>query len=128
VIYLSTQQVLFIHMRVVEETGGDPRLCDLGLLKAAVARPRAAFAAADLYPDALSKAAALLESLVRNHPFVDGNKRTGIAAATLFLLRNGQRLNIDNVELERFTLAVARSELTVGQVAAWLRIHCAPQS
>ena len=79
--YLTVEQVLFIHMRLIAETGGSPGLRDLGLLASAVARPQATFGGEDLYPDLLSKAAALMDSLVRNHPFVDGNKRVGITAA-----------------------------------------------
>lgn len=121
--YLAVEQILFIHMRLIAETGGGPGLRDLALLASAVARPRATFDGADLYPDLYSKAAALLDSLIRNHPFVDGNKRVGITAAGLFLRRNGRRLTASNAELEQFTLQVARSELTFEAIAAWLRMH-----
>lgn len=121
--YLTVEQVLFIHMRLIVETGGSPGLRDLALLESAVARPQATFGGEDLYPDHFTKAAALLDSLVRNHPFVDGNKRVGIAAAGLFLRRNGRRLTASNAELEQFTLQAARSELTVEDIAVWLRSH-----
>ena len=121
--YLTVEQVLFIHMRLIAETGGSRGLRDLGLLASAVARPQATFGGEDLYPDLFSKAAALMDSLVRNHPFVDGNKRVGITAAGLFLLRNGQRLTASSAELESFALQVARSEVSTEQIAAWLREH-----
>ena len=121
--YLTVEQVLFIHMRLIAETGGSPGLRDLGLLASAVARPQATFGGEDLYPDIFNKAAALMDSLIRNHPFVDGNKRVGITAAGLFLLRNDQRLTASNDELERFTLQVARSELSIEQITTWLRSH-----
>lgn len=121
--YLTVEQVLFIHMRLIAETGGSPGLRDLGLLASAVARPQATFGGEDLYPDIFNKAAALMDSLIRNHPFVDGNKRVGITAAGLFLLRNEQRLTASNDELERFTLRVARSELSIEQITTWLRSH-----
>ena len=82
--YISITQVLFIHMRLIAETGGSPGIRDIGLLAAAVARPQATFDAQDLYPDIFTKTAALMDSLVRNHPFVDGNKRVGITAAGIF--------------------------------------------
>ena len=123
--YLTVEQVLFIHMRLIAETGGSLGLRDLALLESAVARPQATFGGEDLYPDLFTKAAALLDSLIRNHPFVDGNKRVGITAAGLFLRRNGQRLTATNTELEQFTLQAARSELAVEEIAAWLRNHCA---
>jgi death-on-curing protein len=126
--YLTVEQVLFIHMRLITETGGSPGLRDLALLASAVARPQATFGGEDLYPDLFSKAAALMDSLIRNHPFVDGNKRVGITAAGLFLLRNGQRLTASNAELESLTLQVARSEVSVEQITTWLRDHSAATS
>jgi len=78
----------------------------------------------DLYPDVFLKAAALLESLVNNHPFVDGNKRTGVTAAALFLHANGWRLTAENVELEDFTLQVVTSHPRIAVIADWLRQHC----
>lgn len=120
---LTVEQVLFIHMRLIAETGGSPGLRDLALLESAVARPQATFDGTELYPDLFSKAAALMDSLVRNHPFVDGNKRVGITAAGLLLLGNGQRLTASNSELERFTSQVSRSELSLEDMAAWLSKH-----
>jgi death-on-curing protein len=119
--YLTVEQVLFIHFRLLSETGGGHGLRDLGLLESAVARPRATFDGRELYPDVFHQAAALLDSLINNHPFVDGNKRTGITAAGLFLRRNGWRLRTGNAELEQFTLQVARGELEVDGMAAWLK-------
>jgi death-on-curing protein len=121
--YLTVEQVLFIHMRLVAETGGSPGVCDLDLLASAVGRPQASFGGQDLYPTVFDKAGALLDSLMRNHPFVDGNKRVGIAAAGLFLLRNSVRLTASNAELEQFTLQVARSEASMEQMVAWLKRH-----
>ena len=119
--HLSPQQVLFIHARLTDETGGDHLLRDVGLLASAVARPRAVFAGEELYPVLFAKAAALMQSLVLNHPFLDGNKRTGIIAAALLLLRNGYRLTADNAALESFTFAVVTGRQTQTERAAWFR-------
>jgi death on curing protein len=119
--YLSAAQVLFIHARLIAETGGAPGIRDLGLLVAAVARPQATFAGEDLYPDLFTKAAALMDSLTSNHPFVDGNKRVGITATGLFLVLNGRRLTASNATLEQFALLVAQSQLTFSQVASWFQ-------
>lgn len=127
-VYLTVEQVLFIHMRLIAETGGGAGVRDLDLLASAVGRPQASFGGHDLYPDLYHKAAALLDSLVRNHPFVDGNKRVGIAAAGLFLRRNGLRLTASNAELEQFTLQVARSEASIEPMVAWLKRHSANAS
>lgn len=121
--YLTAQQVLFLHARLIAETGGSHGVRDTGLLASAVARPQATFEGKDLYPDLFSKAAALMQSLIRNHPFVDGNKRTGIAAAGLFLKRNGWQLTAGNAELESFTLHVADAQPDVAQIATWLEEH-----
>ena len=74
---LTIQQVLFIHSRLITETGGTAGLRDIGLLESAMARPFASFDGKDLYPGLFAKASAMLDSLVNNHPFLDGNKRVG---------------------------------------------------
>lgn len=122
--YLNETQILFIHARLIAETGGEHGIRDLAMLRSAVARPQATFDGEDLYPDIFSKAAALMESLVNNRPFLDGNKRTGIASAALFLHVNGYRLKADNASLEQFTLQVAQSQLTGEQISEWFGSHC----
>ena len=79
------------------------------------------FAGEDLYSDLESKAAAIMHSLVMNHPFVDGNKRTGAVVAELFLNLNGIELETDDDELVAITLSVARGELNAEALAIWLR-------
>jgi len=118
--YLAVEQVLFIHARLISETGGMHGVLDLGLLLSAVARPQATFDGQDLYPDIFSKAAALLESLVGNHTFVHGNKRTAITSAGLFLGINGYRLTANNQQLEDFTLQCARHAVALEDIARWL--------
>ncbi len=118
--YLTPQQILFIHSRVVGETGGSLGLRDLGALQSAVERPRMTFGAEDLYSDLFTKTAAMLESLLGNHPFVDGNKRVGIVAAELMLWENGYRLVATNDELEAFVMSISRGESDLPTMAAWL--------
>lgn len=108
-IYLRAEQVLFVHYRLVSETGGEQGVRDLGLLESAVARPRAMFDNQELYKGIFEQAAALMELLINNHPFLDGNKRTGIACAVLFLKQNGIGFSARNSDLEKFTLRVASS-------------------
>ncbi len=123
IIYLTPEQVLFLHSRLMTETGGAQGVRDLGMLLSAVGRPQASFEDRDLYPDLFTKAAALMDSLVRNHPFIDGNKRTAIAAAGIFLRLNGFRLVVENVEMVRFTLACAQSQLLLVEIVDWFRKH-----
>jgi len=124
--YLTPEQVLFIHARLIVETGGIHGVRDLAMLESAVARPQASFSGRDLYPDVFSKAAALLDSLINKHPFVDGNKRTAITAAALFLRRNDYRLTATHEELEKFTLLVAVSHPDLPTISAWFKAHSRP--
>jgi death-on-curing protein len=124
--FLSPQQVLFINARLVAETGGETGLRELALLESAIARPAMTFDGVDLYPGLFEKAAALLDSLVNNHPFVDGNKRTGITSAAMFLRINGYRLICLQNELEAFTMQVASTHPPIEELANWLRDHSQP--
>ena len=119
--YLTPEQVLFIHSRLVTETGGSHGLRDLALLESAVARPRATFDSKELYPDLFTKAAALMDSLINNHPFLDGNKRTGITATGLFFRINGWKLTASLEELVACTMRVAVEGLEIDELANWLR-------
>jgi len=121
--YLSAEQVLFIHVRLISETGGAQGLRDLRLLQSAVARPQATFDGKDLYTDLFSKAAALLESLISNHAFVDGNKRVAITSTSLFLRINDYQLIVNNQQLVKFTLECAQRLVSLEQMAAWLNEH-----
>jgi death-on-curing protein len=121
--YLSPEQVLFIHSRIIDATGGARGILDIGLLRSAVSRPRATFEGKDLYPDIFHKAAALMESLARNHPFIDGNKRTAITSAGVFPGLNGHYLKTGQKELERFALAVATGKASFDYAVAWFKKH-----
>lgn len=124
--YLTPQQILFLHYRLIETTGGTHGIRDLGALQSAVARPQTTFDGDDLYPDLFSKAAALFESLAKNHPFVDGNKRTAVTAAALFLRVNGFLLETTQNDLYMLTMKMATGEAGAGEVAKWLRDKSRP--
>jgi death-on-curing protein len=121
VVYLSLEQVEALHEMQIDHYGGSSGLRDRGALEAALARPAMTFGGEDLYPDAPAKAAALMHSLVMNHPYIDGNKRVGAHAALLFLLLNGYQAEISVRELEDITLTVARGELDAEALAIWFR-------
>ena len=120
---LTPEQVLFIHYRLIEETGGSHGIRDVGLLQSAVARQATTFDKNDLYPDLFSKAASLMHSIIKNHPFVDGNKRTAISTASIFLIRNNYTLTASNKELERFTIKAASENLELQEIAKWFKEH-----
>jgi death-on-curing protein len=119
--YLTSEQVLFIHSRVIAETGGIHGVRDLGLLESAVARPQVTFDGKELYADVFIKAAALMDSLVNNHPFANGNKRTGVMSAGLFLLINGYKLKIPSTAMADITMRVATKKVTIEKLAQWMR-------
>lgn len=116
--YLTMEQLLFIHARLVSETGGSHGLRNLGRLQAAAARPKATFDKRDLYKNEFEKAATLMQSMIKNHPFIDGNKRVGVTAAILFLSINGIDLKTSNHELVEFTQRVV-SGMEIAEMGAW---------
>ncbi len=126
--YLSTAQILTLHQAQIQRFGGAAGVRDKGALEAAVARPSMTFGGEDLYPDIPSKAAALMHSLVMNHPFVDGNKRVGVSAAELFAAVNGWELPAGDAELEELTLTVARGGLEVEPLVTGFRQRLIHQS
>ncbi|MGH9364044.1 MAG: type II toxin-antitoxin system death-on-curing family toxin [Thermoanaerobaculia bacterium] len=119
--FLSVQQIEEIHASQIASYGGRAGLRDRGALEAAVARPAMTFGGEDLYPDIPAKAAALMHSLVMNHPYVDGNKRLGAHAGIVFLEINGLLATFTPKELEQVTMATARGELDAERLAIWLR-------
>ena len=120
-VYLAAAQVLRLHQKLIAAFGGAGGLRDAGALEAAVGRPQQTFGGEDLYPDAAAKAAALMHSLVMNHPFVDSNKRVGAMAMELFLLANLCELDAPDLDIETVTMAVARGEIEAEALAIWLR-------
>ena len=121
--YLSAEQILFIHARLIDETGGAHGVLDIGLLQSAVARPKATFEGNELYPDIFSKTVALMESLAKNHPFLDGNQRTAATSTGIFLGINGFRLEASQKELVRFALDMAVGKLPSEEALVWLKNH-----
>ena len=124
--YHTTSEVLLLHARLIQRTGGGGGVRDMGLLESALARPQATFDQNELYPDLWSKAAALMHSAIKNHPFVDGNKRTALTAAGLFLELNGYRLVASNQAALEFTQSAAVGRVELGEMARWLEVNSRP--
>jgi death-on-curing protein len=125
--YLTVNEVLLLHARLIQRTGGSGGVRDMGLLESALARSKATFDGIDLYPDLWAKAASLMHSLTQNHPFVDGNKRTALAAVGVFLELNDYRLTASNDEATDFALEVTAGNMDLEEMASWLRTHCQAQ-
>lgn len=121
--YLTLAEVVDLHRRLLEASGGAPGIRDLGALDSAVAQPRATFGGVDLYPTLVEKAAALCFSLVLNHPFVDGNKRVGHAAMETFLVLNGGEIDAPVDDQERLMLDLAAGRIDRMHLIDWLRRH-----
>jgi death-on-curing protein len=121
--YLILGEVLELYHRVMERSGGTMGIRDLGALESALAQPRMTFGGAELYPTIAEKAASLGYSLINNHPFVDGNKRTGHAAMEVFLILNGYEIEASTDEQERVILQIASGEMRREAFTEWLRTH-----
>lgn len=122
-IYITLDEVLAIHDDMVERYGGSFGIRDLGLMQSAIARPQATFGGEDLYPTIIDKAAALFHSLVFNHAFADGNKRTSLTSTARFLHLNGYELKVGKHELIDFPLRVENQHLDIEQISKWLKEH-----
>ena len=117
--YLTIEDLLEIASGVL----GEVQIRDVGLLAAAAARPTMSAFGADAYPSFGDKAAALMHSLARNHPLVDGNKRLAWAGTRAFCLLNGRDIRYGVDAAETFVLAVAAGDLDVPEIATWLEAH-----
>lgn len=119
--FLSRQEVLRIHALLVDLYGGAAGIRDEGLLTSALAQPEASFDGVYLHTDLWEMAAAYGFHLTKNHPFLDGNKRVGLAVMLTFLELHGQPLRVDAGELYAVMIAVAEGRLSKSALAAWMR-------
>lgn len=124
--YLTLFEVLELHERMINSTGGSRGIRNMGGLESALNQPRLTFDQADLYPNVVAKAAAFCFSLIMNHPFVDGNKRVGHAAMETFLILNGYQIQADVDQQERIILDLAAGKIPRDEFASWLNSHIAP--
>ena len=121
--FLGLDEILAIHHDQISRYGGSHGVRDLDLLISAVSRPQATFGGNDLYSDIFSKAAALIHSLVLNHPFIDGNKRTSVVATVRFLFINHYVLKMTKKELIELPLKIDSKKLDLEQLALWFKKH-----
>jgi len=121
--YLTLPEVLTLHDRIINTTGGSPGIRALSALESALAQPQATFDGDELYPDLVAKAAALGYLIVANHPFIDGNKRVGHAAMEVFLVLNGREIEANVDDQEQLILAVASGQLDRLGLEQWLLEH-----
>lgn len=117
---ITFEEVLIIHTRVIKEFGGADGIRDKGLVDAAISRPFQTFDGQELYPSAIEKAAAIIESVLNNHPFVDGNKRTGYVLLRLILLNNNLDITASQAEKYDFVIRIANGTDKFEQIKSWL--------
>ncbi len=117
---ISLKEVEQIHNLLIEEFGGAKGIRDLGALDAAINRPFATFDQQELYPQPVDKAAAIIQSILINHPFIDGNKRTDYVLMRLLLLQSGQDIQAEQEERYDFVISIAIGQLTFNGIKEWL--------
>ncbi|GAA6621186.1 type II toxin-antitoxin system death-on-curing family toxin [Scytonema sp. NUACC26] len=125
--YLTLTEIVELYHRVIEQSGGSAGIANIGGLESAIAQPQMTFGGEELYPTIIEKASALCFSLIKNHPFIDGNKRIGHAVMEVFLVLNGYEINAAVDEQEQVILRVASGQLSRDQLTEWLRGHIIPR-
>lgn len=120
---IDVSEVLEIHDRLLQEFGGATGVRDMGLLESALLRPFSTFDGKELYETTEEKAAVLLESLIKNHPFVDGNKRTAYTTFRLFLLNERMDIAASQDEKYRFVMQITQSQIDKDQILDWIKKH-----
>ncbi len=124
--FLDLDRVLRTHRSLIEAYGGTDGVRDVGLLLSAIAMPQSSFGGQFLHKDVFEMAAAYHYHIVQNHPFIDGNKRTGAAAAIIFLAMNDIDIDADEDGLVALTLAVARGNADKSEIADFFRKRAHP--
>ena len=122
-IRLTKAQILLLHNQLTAETGGISGLRDEGLLESAIIAPFQTFDGMDMYPTLQQKAARLCFGLVKNHPFIDGNKRIGTHAMLVFLALNGIELRYTQKELSDIIISLAAGEIEFSDLLQWILAH-----
>lgn len=122
-LFLGLDEVIEIHRNQIELYGGRPGIRDIGLLQSAVAAPATGLSEGYLHTDIYEMAAAYIFHIIRNHPFIDGNKRTGAVAAVIFLMMNGTGLHADEDSFEKMVRSVAEGKTDKAAAAEFFRKH-----
>ncbi|MDO8684787.1 MAG: type II toxin-antitoxin system death-on-curing family toxin [Armatimonadota bacterium] len=122
-VFLGIDEILEIHRDQIAKYGGSPGIRDVAMLLSAAAMPAATFDGRHLHEDLFEMAAAYLFHITQNHPFLDGNKRTGIVAALVFMALNNIEINVGEDELESMVMAVAQGQADKAAAAEFFRGH-----
>lgn len=121
--YLSVEEILRLHFQVIEDFGGSHGVRDEGSIHSVANAPKQAAFGVDQYPGLATKAAVYLRNIIADHPFVDGNKRTAVTVAGIFLERNGVKLGANPKELEDFVVSIVVEHHDIDKIATWLKTY-----
>ncbi|NLN26251.1 MAG: type II toxin-antitoxin system death-on-curing family toxin [Bacteroidetes bacterium] len=120
---IQLKEVINIHNILIDKFGGIKGVRDKGLLESAIYRPFSTFGNQDLYPTPSDKAAAILESILINHPFMDGNKRTAYVLMRLILIENGFDLNEEQEEKYKMVIAASKGDMRFDDIKKWIQVR-----
>ena len=118
---ITIKNILRLHELSIITYGGSQGIRDQGLMESAIARPYQTFGGEDLYPTVFEKAAALTESIIINHPFIDGNKRTGFLAMLIILEIGNLKITASNDTTYNFTIQISTGEIKFEEIVTWLK-------
>ena len=121
--YLTVEEILRLHYQVIEDFGGSHGIRDEGRLESVINAPAVYIFGKDQYVSIYDKAAVYLRNIIKDHPFLDGNKRTGLIVCAIFLIRNKYIIKAAPEVLENFTLAVATEHLSIDEISNWLKVN-----
>ncbi len=120
---ITLKEVIVIHQLALEKFGGSKGIRDMSLLESAIQRPYATFDGQELYPSPVGKASAIIESIVKNHPFSDGNKRTGYILMRLILLKSDLDIKASEGEKYEFVIKIAEGTLEYSEIKSWIESY-----
>lgn len=126
--YLTIDEVLVLHAYQTDKFGGNPKVLDIKLLESALARPQTILSGKDMFPTIYDKAAVLATGIISNHPFVDGNKRTGVHAMLVFLKLNGVEISINDKVLAKLGNDIAKGTYSTKEVVKYLKENTSQHS
>lgn len=119
--YLTEKQILFIHSAAIDETGGLHGVREHHAILSLAALPRQKLFGKELYPKIFEKAAVYARNIISGHPFLDGNKRTAMLCASIFLEDNGYKITAPEGGVEKFALQIVNKKLDIPQIAEWFK-------
>ncbi len=121
--YLTARQLLLIHSRLLDENGGSAGVRDQGRIESVIAAPKQIVFGEEQYKTVFEKAGTYIRNIIKDHPFVDGNKRTAMLTGLVFLENNNYVLTFKKGEVERMAIEIATQKMEISEIAKWLGQH-----